>query len=1037
VVHFHCTQEAHTAADNSSGRSEAADNAGFSAFKSSSMKDWLRGFAPLDFGFWFCSRLVWSMRNGTIPSCINGVTLLIAAALVEPFDSSAQKLPFKNYSTKEGLVQNEARCIFQDSRGYLWIGTTEGISRFDGATFTKYELKSDSTADRSEPPVTFVNRLFEDKEGSLWIGLSFSADLARFNYPDQSFSRYKIVPNPLSISTSVNTILQGATGALWFGTDDGLFIFENGRFHRLAVDTTNSPLQIQVLYEDRQHTLWIATSRGLFRYGNALGVRRVQIPNLSLNSCNAICEDRAGNLWIGTDDCGLTKLEKPSGPDQPPSHATIFTTANGLPSNSVHDILQDDAGTLWIATWGGLSKFNPGTQELVTYTTANGLPSDNLYDVLQDRERNLWLATTRGISKLAGETFANYGKSDGLPTEFLKQVVRGGNGALWLAGDGGACRLAGGVFIPVEAVRGKYVSTAMVDRTGTVWFGTHEGVVKWAHGKVVARYTTRNGLPDNHIHSIFQDSRGGIWFGHEKGASRLWRGVFRHFRSEVENPLVIAMTEDKNGTIWFATFRNGVYRLSSALGQDSSWEKVNIPIGFRTRAIYCDKENKIWIGTRLNGAFRYDPQTGALTNYTTAQGLSSNFVHGIFQDRKDNFWLGTNRGVSRFDGTSFRQYSTFDGLAGDVVFAGTEDGQGNLWFATNTGASRYDPVQDRYVSTPPPVYVTKFRIFGKEVPLREGTNLAASQHSVSLEYVGISFKDETQVRYQYRLLGLDKNWSEVMDRRYVNYTNLSAGRYTFEVRARNADGVWSFQPAVFSFRIAAPLWRKWWFVMLVVAAVAAAVIGLHRHRVNRLLEIKRVRSRIATDLHDEIGTSLSSVALFSEMTRRDIQAAAPKVAERLKGISETAQELVETMRDIVWSIDPARDSLEDVVLYMKQFAAEVLEAKDIEFAFVVTGEFRGTRLPMEMRHHLFLIFKEALTNLVRHSGSCHADIQLRLDEGKLLLEIRDNGRGFDPCSVVGGNGLRNMNNRARSINGTLSIDSAPGKGTKIALEIAV
>lgn len=973
--------------------------------------------------------------------------ILALQTAVTVFDSIAQELPFKNYSTRDGLVHNDVCRIYQDSQGYLWIGTAEGISRFDGATFTTYMLTDNSSATM---PTTFVNTFFEDRKRNLWIGLNLDGGVSKFNLLDRSFVKYKIIPDRPSQSNYVNTILQDAKGTFWFGTNDGFFTFENGFFRRFRIDTLKTTGATMVLYEDRHGTVWITTHRGLYRHSTKLGTQLVQLPGLRTILFNALYEDKEGNLWIGTDDIGLIKLK-----NYPPQGKSAFplktyTIANGLPSNSVHDILQDDSGTLWIATWAGLSKLLPGTQKLITYTTANGLPSNNVMDILQDREGNLWLATTKGISKLTGETFVNYGKSEGLPGEFLLNVVRGADDDLWFVGTGGACHMTGDTFVPVEALRGQHVLSVAVDNMDIVWFGTTNGIVKWANGSVIARYTTTNRLPDKAIHSIFHDSRGRIWFGFRAGVSQLWEGKFRNLYGDANSPLepgmnedhskyplVIGMTEDEEGTVWFATYRHGVYKFPAAYDSDSNWVKVDIPISFRTRAILCDRDNKLWIGTRLDGVFRYDPQTGALRQYTTADGLSSNFVRSIFQDSKGNFWFGTTRGVNRFDGTSFRQYSTRDGLAGDAVFACVEDEQGNLWFATSTGVSRYNPAYDQRNTVPPPTYLIRFRVFGKEVPIENGIHLSASQHSVSFEYVGISFKDETQVRYQYRLKGLDPDWSEVTERQYVNYTNLSPGSYTFEVRARNVDGVWSVQPATFNFSIATPIWQRWWFLTLMALALSGMIFGVHRYRLNKLLEIERMRSRIATDLHDEIGTTLSSISLFSEMARHEIQNIAPKVANKLKEVSMTAQQLVETMRDIVWAINPANDTVEDVVLYMKQFAAEVLEAKGIEFSFVTPKEVRGLHLPMDVRHHLYLIFKEAVNNMVQHSGCSKAEINLNLGEGILTLAVSDNGRSFDRSKSFSGSGLKNMARRAQAIRGTLKVDSTVGKGTTVALRVPI
>jgi ligand-binding sensor domain-containing protein len=429
--------------------------------------------------------------------------IIVLLVVVTVFRSSAQKLPFKNYSTREGLVHNDVCHIYQDSQGYLWIGTAEGISRFDGVTFTNYMLKDDSS---SATPTTYVNTFFENRKSNLWIGLNLNGGVSKFNLLDRSFVNYKIIPDRPSQSNYVNTILQDAKGTFWFGTNYDLFTFENGFFRRFRIDTLKTTGATMVLYEDRHGTVWITTHRGLYRHSTKLGTQLVQLPGLRTILFNALYEDKEGNLWIGTDDIGLIKLK-----NYPPQSKSAFplktyTIANGLPSNSVHDILQDDFGTLWIATWAGLSKLLPGTQKFITYTTTNGLPSNNVRNIVQDREENLWLATTKGISKLTGETFVNYGKSQGLPGEFLLNVVRGVDDDLWFVGTGGACHLTGDTFVLIEALCSQHVLSVAINNTGTVWFGTTKGIVKWANGSVLTRYTTVNGLPDNHIQSILQGS---------------------------------------------------------------------------------------------------------------------------------------------------------------------------------------------------------------------------------------------------------------------------------------------------------------------------------------------------------------------------------------------------------------------------------------------------------------------------------------------------------------------------------------------------
>ena len=444
--------------------------------------------------------------------------------------------------------------------------------------------------------------------------------------------------------------------------------------------------------------------------------------------------------------------------------------------------------------------------------------------------------------------------------------------------------------------------------------------------------------------------------------------------------------------------------------------------------------------------FRSDePQADrpVFTSYTTAQGLSSDLTSAITEDLNGHIYVATGRGLDELDPGSGRikHYTTADGLVSGSLLAAFCDRVGTLWFGTTKGLSRFVPLAAES-KTAPAILVTKLSVAGSsqrvsafgetEMSLPE---FAPNQNQVQIDFVGLSFAPGEVLRYQYKLEGADADWSAPTEQRTVNFANLAPRNYRFLVRALNSEGVTSTTPAAVSFTILPPIWRRWWFVSLVVLAVALTVYALFRYRVARILELANIRTHIAADLHDDIGSNLTRIAILSEVAHSQLGNGNPHVESPLLSIANISREPVASMSDIVWAINPKRDTLLDLIQRMRRFATEILTPRAIEFQFHAPDADHDLKLGANFRRDMFLLYKEALNNAVRHSGCTSALIDFQVERSWLVLTVRDDGRGFDLEKASEGQGLLSMTRRAGRLGGELRIDSKPGKGTEICLRV--
>jgi ligand-binding sensor domain-containing protein/two-component sensor histidine kinase len=993
-----------------------------------------------------------------------------------------ERLPLKTFTVADGLAHDEVNKIFRDSHGLLWFCTAEGLSRFDGYSFVTLGVTQGL-------PHSNVNDILETKDGDYWVATDGGlARLHRDGTPAKKMFSVVLPDDPKPASKATSVLLGDGQGALWVGTWNGLYRLEerDGRFSLRPVDIgliNEFPEQrlIADLIEDRQHSLWIATPAGLYRrWPDGSAARYTVRDGLPSDYLHCLLLDHQGRLWAGTRTAGFFcfRADQTHRPPEVDSYARRV----GVPK-WVFQLFETSDGHLWAAGNKGFYEYFPDWVERSgsyrAYTAREGISFRNVSTLCQDGAGNLWLGTLGdGAARLTRGGFVTYDKQDGIAS--ANAIFEDRRGALCFRGyspdsdhpgevrqffgrfDGQMLRR----FLPA-ALRNRdagWVSggVTLQARNGEWWVGTGEGLFRFpalgdftaletARPQVV--YAERDGLTNPQVFRLFEDSQGGIWVStissQINGLAR-WepdRQVFRSLAgtsglSLPGNDLAHSFAEDGSGAVWIgfsgalARYRDGHFHPFTS--------EQGLPPGI-IEQIHLDRAGRLWLASSRSGLIRVDDlmaEQPVFTPYSTLQGLSSNSISVITEDVFGRIYAGSGRGLDRLDPATghVKHFTTANGLPSTGFLSAFCDRSGVLWFGTLKGLSRFVPTLDK--SPAPPILVTGLRIAGsaRSVPALGGSEfslrvLNANENHLQIDFVGVSFVAGETLRYTYKLEGADAGWSPPGEFRTVNYVGLGSGAYRFLVRAENSDGTFSPVPASVIFEILPPVWRRWWFLLSAGLFALSLAYALHRYRVRRLLEIQRVRIHIAADLHDDIGSNLTQIAILSEVAQSRLQHANAELTTPLSSIARISRESVASMSDIVWAINPKRDRLTDLVRRMRRLGNETLGNRGIQVQFAAPDGAQDTKLGAEVRHHVFLVFKEALHNAVRHSACSKLDIELRLERSGLMLRVTDDGRGFDPDRSGEGQGLGNMRRRAANLGGELQLRTTPAGGTEVELRV--
>ncbi len=740
---------------------------------------------------------------------------------ISKYDGSS----FTNYSMREGLLSNTIYSAFEDRKGLIWIATGSGISRFDGYRFTNFTEKNGLTSDA-------VWSCLEDRRGDLWFGTDGSGILHYDGKAFKSFGKKEGLPN-LRVWCSA----EDADGYLWFGTlGGGLLRYDGKKFTQFTAAEGLADDRVWAITPDSKGNIWIATSKGASKI--TAGTNKFPLPRFINYSKNeglldqrlwSVMEDHKGNIWFGSQGGAFKGQEDRLFADT--LRFTAFTTKEGLSNDVVWSLCEDREGNIWFGTsGGGLCRYSES--RFVSFSEKDGLPSDLVFAISQDTKGNYWFGTKKGVSVFNGRTFTTYMEKDGLSNDNVYDIIEDRKGFVWIGTYNGACRFDGKKFTrynyKTESGTKNVIYQVFEDHLGTIWLASQKGLVRMEEKNQVT-YSVEQGLANNTVRNITEDSHHNLWVSTDGGLSEMipspggkYNIVNFSHQDGLENTLVYSVIEDSRGILWIAT---------------------------------------------RGGLFSYTPspmpgKKGSFEQFTAADGLLDDNVVLTSFDDAGNLWIGTNKGICRFNLPEFRRsgrrifknYGRTEGFTGiecnqNAVY---KDANRNIWFGTIRGAIRYNPREDFMNAVPPLVHITNLRLFSENVDwaswstksairdgLPEGLVLTYKKNHVTFDYIGISLTAPEKVRYQYLLEGFDNGWSPVTKEIHATYSNLPPGEYTFKVKAANNDGIWSSTMPAFHFMIEPPFYRTWWFYMLSALTLIAGIYFGVRWRISTLQAQRR------------------------------------------------------------------------------------------------------------------------------------------------------------------------------------------------------
>jgi signal transduction histidine kinase/ligand-binding sensor domain-containing protein len=1007
----------------------------------------------------------------TLCLCTAAVLLSVPGAV------RAERLPIQNFGEAHGLPSTVVD-ILRDSRGLLWFATRDGIARFDGERFVRYGTEHGL-------PVPTVGTIMEGGAGTYWV-VTWGAGGGVVRFDADAVHRGGVrMGSPFHRYTGP-VVYVDRSGRRWIDVAEGLVAWEDAD-PTLRQRATMDPLALSAasdvngVVEGPDGSLWCRRPCGLLRVAGP--GRAICYETASTQGNGPVVVDRRGFVWFRSATEGVTVFRPepwPSGgvvgamrrrPELiPPTGALALDLQPGqsrqlrLHAQARHDhvsslyVTRD--GHVWLGTAGGLVEYDGS--RFRRYTQAHGLADREVGALVEDREGNLWFGSASGAGKLTRGGLTTFDKADGLGLWRVHSLLEDASGIVAIGNDWYLSRFDGSRFQSVQPRLRENLApwlsqTAFLDRRGRWWLLTRAGLARFEPSKRFANLHRREPLivdPKGEAvigdwpYRIYEDRQGDLWVGGViNGGLTRWdtSGRVTHYpetrRPGTDGPT--ALIQHPSGPLWVGFLGGGLMRLEGE--RFVVWPPGEPGPRGNITSLHVDDAGRLWIGSNEEGLLRVDDPLAAeprLTRYTIADGLASNNIRCLTSDRFGRLYAGTARGVDRLDPVTglVRHYTTAEGLANAFTIAALRDRGGALWFGTAGGLSRLVPVPDS-PPEPPPVWIDGLRIRGiprllSHLGQREvaGLELTHDQNQLEIDFFGLSFALGGPLRYQYTLAGADRGWNLPTRERTVHYSQLAPGRYRFQVRAVTADGVLSAEPASVDFRVLPPLWQRLWFQSLLAAVAIGAAYAAHTFRLRRLLDVERVRTRIASDLHDDLGSSLSQIAVLSEVARlRAAVGDGAETASSLERIGGLSRASVDALGDIVWAIDPHRDHLMDLSQRLRRLTGEVLEPPGLAFSFQADQAPQDQHLGADVRREVFLVCKEGLHNVVRHARASRVDVRLARDDGTLVLEVADDGRGFDTGAPAAGVGLASMSRRARALGGRLEVNSAVGRGTLLRL----
>lgn len=961
--------------------------------------------------------------------------------------------------------------ILSDKPGKLQFYSRSGMifSRTTGSVGGK-----DNVVDQGQPHSESERRL--------------AAGLEPSNNPDETFyptttgsasNHWEVFVPPTGME--MDTLCEDCNGVIWGRMDNGILAQIRGtNIVSLPKPPGLRSPHINVLVKDHAGRIWVATPGGMACWDGKAFVDMTPTNGATGSTINQLFPCPDGSFWVLTDDhlskCfGRNWITEAKLYDDQADKDTRKKFLAGLSS-----LFVDSAGGIWIAhlqngvghvQQDGRVSWVSEPQHLVTGT---------VHCWYEDREGNIWIGLfDGGLARIRQRVFHSVWPADGADSKTACSVCEGENGMMWFGTQGQ--QILGwdhGAFTTIlQAPQPNKVMKVLTGDQGKLWVGSiHGGVLELTNNKFTRPFPAED--INTVVRCFYRDRRGVLWIGSEFGLFAWNKNHLKSFsiKDGFSPAYVLAFAEDKTGGIWLGTglgelrcFQNGKFQTflprdtltdTAAMTAEAIADSQNRGVlsgGQRFWSLHFDDDNVLWIGTLGGGLLRFED--GTFTRFTKADGLPSDDVSQILEDSHGQLWLGTSVGIVRVikrelddfaeghrTSPNFVAYDKFDGLPALECSGGTQPNcwrsqDGRLWFTTVKGAVWVDPEDLTLNRVAPHTHIEEFLLDGKSL-VEKGfaasqmatrppgkISVAAGQHFYEFKFSALSLASPNKVKFKWRLAGLDHEWVNGGSHDSANYSFIPPGTYQFEVLGCNNDGLWSYTPAIMELTVLPYFWQRWWFKLAIGLCIIAGLITIYVVKISRIRMLERLRLRIARDLHDEVGANLGSIALLAQIMEKS-----PSSTDAAQ-VSSIAAQTIETLRDIIWFIDPTHNNLSDLVLRLQETSRIMLAA--IPHKFEQHGDFRSMVLPLSFRRNVPAIFKETLHNIVRHSNATEVTIAVSRVEKKFQFRVQDNGVGFHLERKSVGNGLKNMRRRAGEINAQLSIESAPGRGTITTFSVAI
>ncbi|XVJ65274.1 MAG: hypothetical protein HEQ40_03560 [Lacibacter sp.] len=997
-------------------------------------------------------------------------------------DTQAQSGFAFNHITSEdgiGLNSDVVYTTYQDEKGFIWVGTSNGLQRFDGAKFINFS----SASEKGQLPVSDLVKIVSVKKNELWLHFQNRGEVGIFNTVTFQYRRVNIEP--------VRSLPLRREVKLWRDRKGGLYL-----------------------------SIWMY---GILKYNTQkdafIDYDGFQLPKGWLPTAYLYEDTVTNRFWFPCGDSGLAMHDVATGKTYTqkfnPIHHPILERYAKKPSAS--EIYIDSKRRYWIFHWDTAHHRLCYSENGTSLKDTAGLFENDGYQELryffESRQKGLWLYGPNALYNY--DTDLNrffFSKGSNRQIDYIQygtiyQMTEDRDGGIWVATDNGLYFLNGGrsnwevknYFLSPKDGAGYEITDILQLQTGEYWLSS------WGNGVLTLTdkfqryeagiYTAMpffERISNNQFRqtwTLHQQPDGLIWIGCQAGKYILHNPITKkstfHQLKEAEDATIRFITAGSDKSLWFGTQRGHLIKFDG--DKFTTVQKFNTII----RKIFIDKQGLVWVALEGDGLYCLN-ETGEKIIYHFVAGNNDGdhlFQNNAFDIEQLNDSViicaaGAMNFIHKKTG-KVKWLTVTDGLPGNTLMRIRRDHMGYMWMITANGLCRYNPVNHRITSygkkdavmvakitreadylnadnylmfaggsnllvfksgndetdnIPPDVLITDFKLFSTYLPVDSLLNspyirLKSDQNSFTINFSSLSYLQKEKLVYYYRMRGISSDWVKANDAGSVSFTLLPAGKYTFEVYCENIDGLRSKNIASVSIHIQPPFWRTAWFVSTLLTIVAIIAYSMHRLRIKRILAVEKIRNRVARDLHDDMGSTLSTINILSSMAKAKLNTDVQKTGEYINKISDNSQRMMEAMDDIVWAIKPANDSMHKVVGRMREFATNVFEAKDIDLEFKADEAVNNVNINMEARRDFFLIFKEAVNNAAKYSKCDKAIVEVYVDHQKLILKVTDNGIGFDVKAADGGNGLGNMQKRADALRGKMQIHSSPGEGTMVTLTV--